>query len=761
MQKSLKAMTSLFVIALLALFFVTGCGSDDDNGGGTDTGSVTGTVTDSNGNPVSGATCTITTTETKATYTDDTDSSGVFLIPGIPGGTWPLTIGKTGFQTITLNVSVNSGSTTEVPADDTIISPTAGTGSVTGIVTDSVSSEAIESVTVTVGSTQATSSSTGAYNLGGITSGVQAITASKSGYDNYSSSVTVIADSTVTHNISMTSSTPEPGKGHVKGKVVDENGNGMPGVTVTSGTTTTTTDSNGEYTLMNLEPGQATLQFDKTGYDSATVNVTVVEDQAVTADTVTLNSGLTTGATVLCSVPRTTENGAKGANYSSCSDDGAFVTFLGDQPLLATHISNSIHTYLYSRSSGTVTMMDKSPEGLEGSFQGGVADCGRCHISGDASLIAFNTKADNLLGSGLDANAQNDVFVYQRSNGKVSRVSVDYSNPLLGGYGDDTKTTGANSSYPRLSRDGSYIAFRSKAKNIVAPGFITDGTNPHATWNIYRVKLTQGTNGVTASNPLLISGRQLDGKECDPADWAGTARTSEEPWISSDGRFVTYQTNALPGSNFVGGAGDSLLNGTIGYRDTGDDRDIVICDTEKTVQTRTSFVSGNADGVMQNVASNPCTNSSVSDDGTKIMFQCEDSNGRWINGNDATDDVWIKDLTDGSLIRISASGTGARGISAPGMISRDGTLAVFSSFDTGFVQNDTNGARDCFIYNLAEGTYTRVSLGSNNQQADKNSFRPYLSGDNNYVSFTSPAKNLVDNPYFTTGSFDVYLRKWQ
>ena len=781
-MKNVKLLLSLLIIALLAVGFVTGCGSDGDDGDGTTTGNVTGTVTDSNGNAVEGATCSITTTTTKAVYSDTSDSDGVFLITGVPTGTWTLSISKTGYQTTTASVSISSGSTTEVPANETVVTPSTGTGAVAGIVSDVTTQNVIEGATVTIGTTTATSTSTGAYNLSGITAGSQTITASKSGYENYSSTVTVVADNTATKNIEMTSSAPEPGKGHVKGSVVDENGNGIASVTVTSGTITTTTDTNGEYTLMNLTPGAATLTFTKTGYDNATVNVTVVADQTVTANTVTMTTGPTTGTTVLCSVPRTTENAALASAGGTCSDNGAYVSFLSNQPLLATHITAGIHVYMFSRSSGTVTMCDVDPSGLEGTLAGAATNANSAFICGDGSLIAFATPADNLLGSGNDANGVSDVFTYHRTTGKVSRVSVDYSNSLIGGYADadQTKVTGGASVGPTLSQDGGYVVFSSVANNIVSPGFYTDdGDNGapdiHTTSNVYRVKLTAGADGTVAtSSPLLISGRQLDGKECDPDDWAadpGLPRTSNGGWISRDGRYVTYVTNALPGAAYagtgVGTAGDTLINANAGYRDgaIGTDSEIMFCDTQKTVQTMTTYVSESSTNAKQATGANPCVAPSLSDDGTKVAFQCADAAAVWVTGNDAFTDVWVKTLSNGALSRISNAGSGARGNSVIGMISRDGTLVSFASAGTGFVQNDTNATIDCFVWKAADGSFTRVNLSSNNEQADNTggvgSFGPFLSGDNSYVVFTSIAKNLTSNVYFTPATQDVYLRKFQ
>ncbi len=788
-MKKFGLILSLLVVVLLAVGFIAGCsGSDDGDGGGTETGSVSGTVTDSNGNPISGATCTITIPDTKGSLMSFTDLLGFFSFGQVPVGVWPMTISKNGFQTLTFEVSVSPGTTTEVPGDETVVTPSTGVGVVSGTVSDAANAAPVEGATIAIETFSTTSSEVGTYTLAGITPGSQTITAVKTGYESYSSTITVIANSTVTKDIAMTSSAPEPGKGHINGKVIDGNGNALSGVTVTAGTTTATTDSNGEYALMNLTPGATTLAFAKTGYDNATIGVTVVADQTVTAATVTMTTGLTTGTTVLCSVPRTAEIGVEDripagrpSNGGSVSDNGAYVAFISSQPLVAIHISYTTHAYLFSRASGTVTMMDVDPNGLEGTKETkGIGPTGTvdAFISGDANLIAYSTDASNILGTGMDSNGTYDVFVYHRTTGINSRVSVDFSNPHLGGYTDTNKVNGGASQNCGLSQDGGYVVFDSVASNLVQPGLITDVAANHTTRNVFRVKLTQAADGtVTTGEPILISGRQKDGNECLPADW-GTARTSTNPFISRDGRYVVYESNALPGTNYfnVGGQanGSALItsvivigrNGFIApYRDAGVDRDIILCDTQNSLQTRTRFVSENENNVRQETGSNQCTIPTVSDDGTKVAFQCQDSLSAWISGNDGNMDIWLKNLSDGTLTRVSNAGSGVRGASNNPMISRDGTLVAFDSAGTGFVQNDVNNSTDCFIYTISTVSFTRVNLNTNNEQAENTggvgSYGPFLSGDGNYVTFTSVAKNLVSNVYLRAGVQDVYLRKWQ
>ena len=767
---------SKFLISGVLLFLIVLAGCDTGAKKAIDTGygGLKGIVTNTDGEVVPDAFCVLSTKgQSREVHNSFTDAGGVFEFKSVIAGTsWSLEISKEGYQTIVVNVSVSSDTTTEVPGDLTVLTPITGASSVQGNVTDSQVLTPIPGASVSItdsqGDTQyTTTDGEGNYSFDDVLPGDYVIIASQDGYEESRVYVTVVEGGTTTENIAMDPIDPDPGKGHVTGKVVDEGQNPLAGVRVSDGVVTTTTDETGRYLLENLTPGKDTIYFDKEGYESEIVNLTVQPDLITIAETVVMKLSSGTLDAILCSLPRTTEDAGRFSDNAVCSDDGSIVVFISSQQLLPTHITNGSHAYMFSRSPGTVTLIDVNEDGLEGTLNGGAAACNDAFCSGDGTLTCFSTNADNLLGSGNDSNGASDVFVCDRESGEICRASVDYSNPLIGGFRDNARTIGGNSRNARLSEDGSHIVFESQARNIVAPGFITDGAANHATWNIFQVGLNPGFDGITPESPLLISGRQVDGKECDPAHWrgAGFERISLNPWMTRDGRFVIYESNALPGAAYVGGAGDSLINPNAGYRDGAADRDIILCDTSATIQTRSSFISENETGVRQAAGANPCTFPTVSDDGTLVLFRCADNLSAWVNGNDNFTDVWLKNTGDGSLLRISDAGSGTRNNSLTGMISRDGNWAVFSSAGTGFVQNDTNNSSDCFVYNVSDGTYQRVNLNVNNEQTENTggigSLGPFISGNNSYITFTSIAKNLVSNVYFTGGTPDVYLKRWR
>ncbi|TMQ11079.1 MAG: hypothetical protein E6J91_24270 [Deltaproteobacteria bacterium] len=92
------------------------------------------------------------------------------------------------------------------------------------------------------------------------------------------------------------------------------------------------------------------------------------------------------------------------------------------------------------------------------------------------------------------------------------------------------------------------------------------------------------------------------------------------------------------------------------------------------------------------------------------------------------------------------------------MISGDGRHVAFSSFATNLITGDTNNLIDVFVRDLAAATTVRASVSSTGGEANAASSSPSLSRDGRFVSFVSPATNLV----LPAGSGNrVYVRDTQ
>ena len=81
----------LTVVILLASWVVTGRAQTQ--------GGITGTVTDSSGAAIPGATVTVTNTATSGTRNTTTNAEGLYTFPALPPGTYELKVELQGFKT--------------------------------------------------------------------------------------------------------------------------------------------------------------------------------------------------------------------------------------------------------------------------------------------------------------------------------------------------------------------------------------------------------------------------------------------------------------------------------------------------------------------------------------------------------------------------------------------------------------------------------------------------------------------------------------
>jgi Tol biopolymer transport system component len=235
----------------------------------------------------------------------------------------------------------------------------------------------------------------------------------------------------------------------------------------------------------------------------------------------------------------------------------------------------------------------------------GNSDSYRPSISADGRYVAFSSLANNLVTE--DTNNEGDIFVYDLVANTTRIVSVA------------TDGTGGNSeSYrPSISADGRYVAFESRANNLV------DGdTNSYADIFIYD----------TVANTTRIVSVATDGTDGNFDSYA--------PSISADGRYVTFYSYA---SNLVSG-------------DTNPYADIFIYDT---VANTTRIVSVATDDTQGNDFSSS-SYPSISGDGRYVAFVSYTSN--LVSGDtNNTSDIFVYDTVANTTRIVSVDSDGTQG----------------------------------------------------------------------------------------------------
>lgn len=323
-------------------------------------------------------------------------------------------------------------------------------------------------------------------------------------------------------------------------------------------------------------------------------------------------------------------------------------------------------------------------------------------ISADGRFVAFDSSASNLVPG--DVNGLPDVFIHDRQTGQVSLVSAAPGGAGGNGFSLD----------PAISRDGRYVAFRSKSDNL-APGDL------NGTWDVF---VHDRLTGQTAMVSLSSSGTPGNGLSLEPA-------------ISGDGRLVAFSSQA-----------DNLVPG-----DTNGAYDVFVHDLQTGVTARVSVSSAGAQGSGSSFR--PC----LSADGFSVAFQ---SNAPDLVPGDtnASYDVFVRQLGSGQTQRVSvdSSGVEGNGASEDPALSADGLVVAFHSIADNLDPDDGNIAIDVFAHDLATGQTSRISVDAAGQNANfiKANTNPSLSADGRFAAFYSRSDSLVAGD--TNGDHDVFVR---
>lgn len=110
---------------------------------------------------------------------------------------------------------------------------------------------------------------------------------------------------------------------------------------------------------------------------------------------------------------------------------------------------------------------------------------------------------------------------------------------------------------------------------------------------------------------------------------------------------------------------------------------------------------------------------------------------------------------------LSSAGAAGDGHSDPTpRLSRDGRWVVFASDATNLVAGDMNGVRDVFLRDRSAGTTVRISTSAagaeGNALSSGDLVGPSISDDGRYVGFYSEATNLVAGD--TNGRGDAFVK---
>ncbi|MEO8135369.1 MAG: cadherin-like beta sandwich domain-containing protein [Betaproteobacteria bacterium] len=346
---------------------------------------------------------------------------------------------------------------------------------------------------------------------------------------------------------------------------------------------------------------------------------------------------------------------------------------------------------------------------------GGAAS--RPSLSANGRFVAFSTKAQNLVAG--DTNGVDDVYVYDRVTAAIERVSVS----------DAGVQGNAASTRPSISANGRYVAFQSRASNLV----------PNDTNRI-------GSDVTTGEDIFVYDRTTKKIERVSLGDSGGEANgSSVVPSISGDGRFVAFASGA---SNLVAGFVNGLVNVYI---------------RDRTPAAGAAAIVGIAVPLGNFAASRLSLNPVISTDGNVVAF--EFAVGKDLDSTPGFDyrDIYAFNRVSGVVKRITGSfdGVAADGsISAAPSVSADGRMVAFHSNLRNLDFFDTNSATDVFVHDQTTGATRLASVDATGsvqcQTGACNAFAPALTGDGRRVVFVSTAPNLLTPA--TNGNQHVFMK---
>ncbi len=352
-----------------------------------------------------------------------------------------------------------------------------------------------------------------------------------------------------------------------------------------------------------------------------------------------------TGVLTRVSVSSTGVQANGDSQLPSIDGTGAYIAFESfASNLVPGDVNGARDVFLRHTPSGTTTLISRAGGGQ------GNADSGNPVISGNGRFIAFTSSAGNLVAG--DTNNALDVFVADRVTGAVARVSVRTD----GGQGND------GSFQPAISLDGRYVAYTSRATNLVSSD--TNGAQD--------VFVHDRQTGTVTRASVHSNGRQADGDSTGPAIA-----------LRGDGYVVAFMSTA---TTLVG-------NDTNGVADVY----VQTSQPRRTVRASVSSAGAQSNGSSSHPA---LSGADITTGSQYVAFSSAGSN-LVAGDSNGDDDVFRYDLATGQTRRFSVGTGGHQGSGGDGAfqpaIDRAGHTVAYSADFADFVPGDGANTENIFV----------------------------------------------------------------
>jgi Domain of unknown function (DUF4347)/Calx-beta domain/FG-GAP-like repeat/WD40-like Beta Propeller Repeat len=477
--------------------------------------------------------------------------------------------------------------------------------------------------------------------------------------------------------------------------------------------------------------------------------------------------------------PNSGEPAAREPGNVVMSANGNFIAFTTTENFTPEDSNNRQDVFRYEVTSQAIELVSFNQNGLGSTT--GLSE--RPSISDDGGRIAFASNASDLAPN--DTNNSKDIFVWE-VDPTTSARTIRLVTLNAAGTASGRQTSGfGGADVGVISGDGRFVAFTSLMDDLVVGDtnqaqdvFLRDLTS-NTTRIVSQAPGNVAANG-TSSTPVInrtgtaiaytstannLAAGDTNGR-ADIFVYDGTANTTTLASRPA-GNLTGVSVGGVSAAPFLSADGNTILfnSGTSDLvpKDNNNAIDVFAVNwrsNELSLITKrdTSIVSVTGNGVSEVTAQN-----SVSEDGRYVVFT---SNAGTLVPNDQNGftDIFLRDTTlpatDPNATRlISRTLTGASGDrqSSRPVISRDGNFVVFESSATNLVTGDTNNFIDLFLYDRRQNTVQLISRPNATSLSNGDSTRPSVSADGLWVTFVSTATNLVAGSGANGTTQNVYL----
>ncbi len=350
--------------------------------------------------------------------------------------------------------------------------------------------------------------------------------------------------------------------------------------------------------------------------------------------------------------------------------------------------------------------------------------------SGSGRYVVFQTRATNLVGGSTQGVLQ--IVRVDTLTGEVTRVSVD----------DGEQPITGDSIEPAVSDDGNRVVF------VAADVAVGKLRGESAKSRAQRHK--NNGSGVFLRD-LLTGSTQRAGN-------AAQGGVGTLPQIAPGSTAVVYTRQTTSASEGQVGQSNVYIvpvintGGGVGF---GPER----CVSCKVVAANGVDTSTNANGA----SGKP----SVSGDGVWVAYETAAKNTIANSAAPcpaAATDVMLRNMLTGQVTRVSAPpqggscAGGAGAASGTPEIDFSGLRVVFES-DHALKPSDSNGLRDVYLFDIAQSALLRVSETPGGASGNGASGDPSISGDGRFIAFASSATNLDSSSIDANNSADIHVKR--